>query len=138
MVLEVAVSTLHVDSSVGLVPCLLTWQHTVRPSSPLQGQCSTLCNQAALFRDSTAHCVTKQPSSGIALLAPHGHRPRKGGVNKVCFTLAWLASRNQQASLPSHKKLRFSIVICSLLNKRCFCLISQRKPASFTRKNHTM
>ena len=34
---------------------------------------------------SAASCTTKQPSLGIALLAPHGERPRKGGLNKACF-----------------------------------------------------
>jgi hypothetical protein len=30
--------------------------------------------------------VTKQPSLGIALLAPHGDGPRKGGLNMACLT----------------------------------------------------
>ena len=46
----------------------------------------------------------KQPSLGTALLAPHGDGPREGGLNKACLTLTVLASRGQQASLPSGKK----------------------------------
>ena len=41
---------------------------------------------------------------GTALLAPQGDEPRKGGLNKACLTLTWLASRRQRASLPSFKK----------------------------------
>ena len=48
--------------------------------------------------------MTKQPSLGTALLAPHGDGPRKGGLNKACLTPTWLASHGQQASLLSHKK----------------------------------
>ena len=48
--------------------------------------------------------VTKQPSLGTALLAPHGDGPREGGLNKACLTPTWLASRGQWASLPSGKK----------------------------------
>ena len=29
--------------------------------------------------------VTKQPSLGTAVLAPHGEGPRKGGLNKTCL-----------------------------------------------------
>ena len=53
---------------------------------------------------SAALLATKQPSLGTALLAPHGDIPRKGGVNKACFTPTWLANRGQWASLPSGKK----------------------------------
>ena len=48
--------------------------------------------------------MTKQPSSGTALLAPHGDGSRKGGLNKACLTPICLASYGQQASLPSNKK----------------------------------
>ena len=48
--------------------------------------------------------VSKQPSLGTALLAPHGDGPIKGGLNKACLTPTWLASRRQRASLPSGKK----------------------------------
>ena len=48
--------------------------------------------------------VSKQPSLGTALLAPHGDGPIKGGLNKTCLTPTWLASHGQQASLPSGKK----------------------------------
>ena len=48
--------------------------------------------------------ATKQPSLGTALLAPNGNTPRKGGLNKTCLNLTWLASRGQRASLPSSKK----------------------------------
>ena len=48
--------------------------------------------------------MTKQPSSGTALLAPHGDGSRKGGLNKACLTPICLASYGQQASLPSGKK----------------------------------
>ena len=51
---------------------------------------STLRDQAALFR--------------IALFAPHGEGPRKGGLNPACLTHTWLASCNQRASQPSGKK----------------------------------
>ena len=83
MVLEIAVSTLHVGSSVVLVACLFSWdsnsiwQHSGRKSSP---------------------------SLGTALFAPHRDRPRKGGLNEGCLTHTCLASCCQQASLPSSKK----------------------------------
>ena len=48
--------------------------------------------------------VTKQPSLGTALLAPHGDGPRKDGLNKACLTPTWLVSRGQRVSLPSGKK----------------------------------
>ena len=54
-------------------------------------------------RHSAALWMTKQPSLGTALLVPHGDRPRKGGLNRACLTPTWLASRGQQASLPSGK-----------------------------------
>ena len=44
---------------------------------------------------SAALWTTQQPSSGRALLAPHGSGPRKGGLNKACLTLTWLASRGK-------------------------------------------
>ena len=53
---------------------------------------------------SAALWVTKQPSLGTALLAPHGDGPRKDGLNKACLTPAWLASRGQRAPLPSGKR----------------------------------
>ena len=53
---------------------------------------------------SAALWATKQPSLGTVLLAPHGDRSRKGGLNKACLTSTWLASRGQWASLPSSKK----------------------------------
>ena len=53
---------------------------------------------------SSAHWATKQPSLGTALLAPYEDGPRKGGINKVCLTLTWLASCGERASLPSGKK----------------------------------
>ena len=53
---------------------------------------------------SAALWATKQPSLGTALLAPHEDGPREGGLNKACLTLTVLASRGQQASLPSGKK----------------------------------
>lgn len=34
---------------------------------------------------SAAPWMTKQPSLGTALLAPHGEGPRKGGLNKARF-----------------------------------------------------
>ena len=48
--------------------------------------------------------ATKQPSLGTALLAPHRDKPRKGGLNKACLTLTWLASCGQWASFPSSEK----------------------------------
>ena len=81
MVLEVTVSTLHVGSSVVLVLSVdLRQQHS-----------------ATLW-------LTKQPSFGTALVAPHGDGPRKGGLNKACLTPTWLASRGKWASLLSSKK----------------------------------
>ena len=50
---------------------------------------------------SAALWATKQPSLGTALLAPHGDKPREGGLNKACLTPTWLASRGQRVSLPS-------------------------------------
>ena len=48
--------------------------------------------------------VTKQTSLGTALLAPHGDTPKKGGLNKACLPLTWLASHGQLASLTSREK----------------------------------
>jgi hypothetical protein len=42
--------------------------------------------------------MSKQPSLGIALLAPQGEGPRKGGLNKARFLYTQLASRGQRAS----------------------------------------
>ena len=53
---------------------------------------------------SSAHWATKQPSLGTALFAPHRDGPRKGGINKACLTLTWLANCGERASLPSGKK----------------------------------
>ena len=83
MVLEVAVSTLHVGGSsrIGRLSVDLRQQQHL---SALWG--------------------TKQPSLGTALLAPHGDGPRKSGLNKACLTLIWLASCGQSAYLLSSKK----------------------------------
>ena len=48
--------------------------------------------------------VAKQPSLGTALLVPHGDGPRKGGLNRACLTLTWLASHSQWACLPHRNK----------------------------------
>ena len=53
---------------------------------------------------SAALWANKQPSLGTALLAPKGDGARKGGLNKACLTLTWLASFGQWASLPTSKK----------------------------------
>ena len=53
---------------------------------------------------SAALWATKQPSLGTALFAPRGDGPRKGGLNKACLGLTWLASRGQRVSPPSGKK----------------------------------
>ena len=53
---------------------------------------------------SAALWATKQPSLGTALLALYGDGPRKGGLNKACLTLTWLASCGPRASLPGGKK----------------------------------
>ena len=46
----------------------------------------------------------RQVLDGTVLLAPHGNGSRKNALNKAGLTLTWLASRSQQASLPSGKK----------------------------------
>ena len=43
-----------------------------------------------------AFWVTKKPSLGTALLAPHGDGPRKGGLNRARLILTWLASHGQR------------------------------------------
>ena len=47
---------------------------------------------------SAAPWMTKQPSLGIALLAPNGEGPRKGGLNKAHLFHTQLACRSQRAS----------------------------------------
>ena len=47
---------------------------------------------------SAAPWMTKQPSLGIALLAPNGQGPRKGGLNKARLFHTQLACRSQRAS----------------------------------------
>ena len=48
--------------------------------------------------------MTKQPSLGIALLAPHGEGPRKGGLTKAHPHTTQLASRGQRASFQAVKQ----------------------------------
>ena len=44
----------------------------------------------------TAARMTKQPSSEMALLAPQGEGPRKGGLTKACLSSpSWLATVNR-------------------------------------------
>ena len=50
--------------------------------------------------------MTKQPSLGTALLAPHGDGPRKGGLNKAHLHPTQLASRGQRASSQAVEKLQ--------------------------------
>ena len=72
MVLEVAVSTLHVGGSDVMLSVDLSQQ-----------------------RHSAALWVTKQPFLGTALLAPQVDRPKKGGLKKLVWPPpGWLAVIN--------------------------------------------
>ena len=48
--------------------------------------------------------MTKQPSLETTLLAPHGRRPKKGGLNKAHLLHPQLANSVQQASFYAVKQ----------------------------------